>query len=69
MKNHDAALAREITERVTEEVTKRVAEHVIASLVKICKRMNLVIEDAIETVITEYGFTEEKARNIVGKYW
>ena len=89
MKNHDAALARKITERVTErvteevtervteqvtervteQVTERVAEQGIASLVKLCKRMNGSIEDAIETVISEYGFTEDKARDIISRYW
>ena len=69
MKNHDAALARKITEQVTEEVTERVAEQGIASLVKLCKRMNGSIEDAVETVISEYGFTEEKARDIISRYW
>ena len=65
MKNHDAALTRKITEQVTE----RVAEQGIASLVKLCKRMNGSIEDAVETVISEYGFTEEKARDIISRYW
>ena len=65
MKNHDAALARKITEQVTE----RVAEQGIASLVKLCKRMNGSIEDAVETVISEYGFTEEKVRGIISRYW
>ena len=73
MKNHDAALTRKITEqvteRVTEQVTGRVAEQGIASLVKLCKRMNGSIEDAVETVISEYGFTEEKARDIISRYW
>ena len=69
MKNHDAALARKITEQVTEEVTERVAEQGIASLVKLCKRMNGSIEDAVETEISEYGFTEEKARDIISRYW
>ena len=69
MKNHDAALARKITEQVTEEVTERVAEQGIASLVKLCKRMNGSIEDAVETVISEYGFTEEKSRDIISRYW
>ena len=77
MKNHDAALTRKITEQVTErvteqvteEVTERVAEQGIASLVKLCKRMNGSIEDAVETVISEYGFTEEKARDIISRYW
>ena len=69
MKNHDAALARKITEQVTERVTERVAEQGIASLVKLCKRMNGSIEDAVETVISEYGFTEEKARDIISRYW
>ena len=69
MKNHDAALTRKITEQVTERVTERVAEQGIASLVKLCKRMNGSIEDAVETVISEYGFTEEKARDIISRYW
>ena len=69
MKNHDAALTRKITEQVTEQVTERVAEQGIASLVKLCKRMNGSIEDAVETVISEYGFTEEKARDIISRYW
>ena len=81
MKNHDAALARkiteqvtervteEVTERVTEQVTERVSEQGIASLVKLCKRMNGSIEDAVETVISEYGFTEEKVRGIISRYW
>ena len=65
MKNHDAALTRKITEQVTE----RVAEQGIASLVKLCKRMKGSIEDAVETVMSEYGFTEEKARDIISRYW
>ena len=81
MKNHDAALTRkiteqvtervteEVTERVTEQVTERVAEQGIASLVKLCKRMNGSIEDAVETVMSEYGFTEEKAKDIISRYW
>ena len=31
--------------------------------------MNGSIEDAVETVISEYGFTEEKARDIISRYW
>ena len=54
---------------MTEQVTERVAEQGIASLVKLCKRMNGSIEDAVETVISEYGFTEEKARDIISRYW
>ena len=44
-------------------------EQGIASLVKLCKKMNGSIEDAVETVMSEYGFTEKKARDIIGKYW
>ena len=62
-------VTEQVTERVTEQVTERVAEQGIASLVKLCKRMNGSIEDAVETVISEYGFTEEKARDIISRYW
>ena len=62
-------VTEQVTERVTEQVTERVAEQGIASLVKLCKRMNGSIEDAVETVISEYGFTEEKAKDIISRYW
>ena len=57
MKNHDASIRRE--ER----------EQAIASLVRMCKRMNGSMLDAIESVVSDYGYSKEDATAIVQKYW
>ena len=61
MKNHDATLIREVTEQVTEQG--------IVSLVKMCKRMKGTKMDAVESVMADYGWDEERAGAIVKKYW
>ena len=65
MKNHDAAIRRE--ER--EKVTKKEKEQAILSLIFMCKKMNGSMLDVIETVVTNYGYSEKEAEEIVQKYW
>ena len=65
MKNHDASIRRE----ATEKATKKANEKAIASLVRMCKRMNGSMLDAIESVVSDYGYSEEDATAIVQKYW
>lgn len=57
MKNHDAAIRREEQDKG------------ITSVVSICKRMNGSIVDAVETVVLNYGYTEDEAEKLVKKYW
>ena len=57
MKNHDASIRRE--ER----------EQAIASLVRMCKKMNGSILDAVQSVVLDYDYSEEDATAIVQKYW
>ena len=60
-RNHDAAIYR--------EATKKANEKAILSLVGICKKMNGSILDVIETAMKDYGYSEQKAREMVQKYW
>ena len=57
MKNHDASIRRE--ER----------EQAIASIVRVYKKMNGSMLDAVESVVSDYGYSEEDATAIVQKYW
>ena len=57
IKNHDAAIRREATEKAIE------------SLVCMCKKMNGSIIDVIEIVMTDYGYSEMEATKMVQKYW
>ena len=57
MKNHDATIRRE--ER----------EQAIANIVTIYKKIDGSMDDAIQNVITMYGYSEEDATAIVQKYW
>ncbi len=57
MKNHDAAIRREEQGRG------------IDSVVDICKKMHGSIVDAVETVVSKYGYTEAEAETLVKKYW
>ena len=57
MKNHDATIRRE--ERETA----------IASIVRVYKKMDGSMPDAIESVVSDYGYSEEDATAIVQKYW
>ena len=61
IKNHDAAIRREATEKANEQA--------IESLVCMCKKMNGSIIDVIEIVMTDYGYSEMDATKMVQKYW
>ena len=65
MKNHDASIRRE----ATEKATKKANEKAIASLVRMCKKMNGSILDAVQSVVLDYDYSEEDATAIVQKYW
>ena len=57
MKNHDAAIRREA------------AEEAIAKTVRMCKRMNISMDDTIENIVCDYDYTEEEAIKIVENLW
>ena len=57
MKNHDATIRREANERA------------IASIVRVYKKMDGSMPDAIESVVSDYGYSKEDATAIVQKYW
>lgn len=57
MKNHDAALIRNEQEKA------------IASIVRVYKKMDGSMLDAIESVVSDYAYSEEDAAAIVQKYW
>lgn len=69
MKNHDATIRREATEKATKIATEKANERAIASLVRMCKKMNGSTLNAIESVVSDYGYSEEDATAIVQKYW
>ena len=69
MKNHDASIRREAAEKAAKKATKKAAEKAIASLVRMCKKMNGSMSDAVESVVSDYGYSEEDATAIVQKYW
>ena len=57
MKNHDATLIRNEQEKA------------IASIVRVYKKMDGSMLDAVESVVSDYGYSEEEATAIVQKYW
>ena len=61
MKNHDASIRREEREKANEQA--------IASIVRIYKKVNGSMLDAVESVVSDYGYSEEDATAIVQKYW
>ena len=61
MKNHDASIRREEREKANEKA--------IASIVRVYKKMNGSMLDAVESVGSDYGYSEEDATAIVQKYW
>ena len=61
MKNHDASIRREATEKANEKA--------IASIVRVYKKMNGSMLDAVESVVSDYGYSKEDATAIVQKYW
>lgn len=65
MKNHDASIYRE----ATEKATKKANEKAIASIVHVYKKVNGSMLDAVESVVSDYGYSEEEAKAIVQKYW
>ena len=65
MKNHDATIRRE----ATEKATKRANEQAIANIVTIYRQIDGSMDAAIQNVMTMYGYSEEEATAIVQKYW
>ena len=65
MKNHDASIRRE----ATEKATKRANEQAIANIVTIYRQIDGSMDAAIQNVMTMYGYSEEEATAIVQKYW
>ena len=61
MKNHDATIRREATEKANERA--------IANIVTIYKQIDGSMDAAIQNVVTMYGYSEEDATAIVRKYW
>ena len=68
-RNHDESIRREATEKAAKVAMEKANEKAIASLVGICKKINGSILDVIETVMTDYGYSEKDATSIVQKYW
>ena len=65
MKNHDATIRREATEKATEKANERA----IANIVTIYKQIDGSKNAAIQNVVAMYGYSEEDATTIVQKYW
>lgn len=61
MKNHDANIYREATERANEQA--------IINIITIYKQVNGSMDDAIKNVMTMYDYSEKDAIEIVQKYW
>lgn len=61
MKNHDASIRREATEKANEKA--------IITLVQAYKELNGTKENAIQKVIVTYHYSEDKSSEIVEKYW
>lgn len=61
MKNHDANIYREATERANEQA--------IINIITIYKQVNGSMDDAIKNVMTMYDYSEKDAIEIVRKYW
>ena len=61
MKNHDATIRREATEKANERA--------IANIVTIYKQIDGSKNAAIQNVVAMYGYSEEDATAIVQKYW
>ena len=68
-RNHDESIRREAAEKAAKVAMEKANEKAIASLVGICKKINGSILDVIETVMTDYGYSEKDATSIVQKYW
>lgn len=65
MKNHDASIRREATERAT----KKANEKAIITLVQTYKELNGTKENAIQKVIVTYHYSEDESSELVEKYW
>ena len=61
MKNHDASIRREATEKANEKA--------IANIVTIYRQIDGSMDAAIQNVITMYDYSEEEATAMVQKYW
>ena len=65
MKNHDAQLVRETTDYVT--AVER--EKGIKSIIGVLKKVNGNQMDAVETVVSDYGYDIDEAEMIVNRLW
>lgn len=65
MKNHDASIRRE----ATEKATKKANEKAIITLVQTYKELNGTKENAIQKVIVTYDYSEDESSKLVEKYW
>ena len=61
MKNHDASIRREATEKANEKA--------IITLVQTYKELNGTKENAIQKVIVTYHYSEDESSKLVEKYW
>ena len=61
MKNHDASIRREATEKANEKA--------IITLVQTYKELNGTKENAIQKVIVTYHYSEDESSELVEKYW
>ena len=72
-KNHEAQLVRETTQQVTQKVTQQVTEteqqKAVKAVVGALKRANGSRTDAVEAIVSEYGYSVQQAENEVKKYW
>ena len=65
MKNHDASIRRE----ATEKATKKANEKAIITLVQTYKELNGTKVNAIQKVIVTYHYSEDESSELVEKYW
>ncbi len=64
-KNHDAQLVRETRQQVTETEQQKAVKAVVGAL----KKVNGSRTDAVEAIVSEYGYSIQQAENEVKKYW
>lgn len=69
MKNHDAQLVRETTKSVTDHVTAVEREKGIKSIIGVLKKVNGNQMDAVEAVVSDYGYDIGEAEMIVNRLW
>ena len=55
----------EAKKQVTQQVKQQERDKGIASIVNICKKMHGSIVDAVETVVSGYGYTEQETEKLI----